>query len=34
LPGRIRCAIELEPRFVHVAIARWDAQTGRTARRA
>jgi DNA modification methylase len=32
LAGRICRGIELEPRFVDVAIARWEAQTGGTAR--
>jgi DNA modification methylase len=29
--GRIACCIELDPRYVDVAILRWEAETGRSA---
>ncbi len=33
LTGRVCRAIELEPRYVDVAIARWEAHTGKQAQR-
>jgi DNA modification methylase len=29
--GRLACCIELDPRYVDVAIARWEAETGQSA---